>query len=82
MKELQDFLKENKMDFDTEAPKEQIEAAKREKRKKKKWSEELNERNLHDFVIPLPAYGMSHVAFLAQGWSPGCLCYVYQSFCA
>ena len=35
MQELQDFLKENKMDFDTEAPKVQIEAAKREKRKKK-----------------------------------------------
>ena len=43
MKELQDFLKENRMDFDTEVPKEQIEAAKREKRKKKEWSEELNE---------------------------------------
>ena len=36
MNELQDFLKENKMEFDTEAPREQIEAAKREKREKKK----------------------------------------------
>ena len=35
VKELQDFLKENKMEFDTEAPKEQIEAAKRKKREKK-----------------------------------------------
>lgn len=36
VKELQDFLRENKMEFDTEAPKEQIEAAKRDKEKKKK----------------------------------------------
>ena len=39
MQELQDFLKENKMDFNTDAPKEQIEAAKREKRKKKDGGE-------------------------------------------
>ena len=39
MKELQDFLKENKMDFNTEAPKEQIEAAKREKKKKREGGE-------------------------------------------
>ena len=41
MKELQDFLKVNKMDFDTEAPKEQIEAAKREKKKKKDGEGEM-----------------------------------------
>ena len=32
-------MKENKIDFDTEAPKEQIEAAKRDKERKKKKKE-------------------------------------------
>lgn len=43
VKELQDFLKENKMEFDTEPPKEQIEAAKREKREKNRKGEGAEE---------------------------------------